>query len=940
MTKSTRYADKPRARLEVFFDATCWGLLAASLAWFGLWVTGRLWAFEVPRAAFAVTGLIWAVALGESEWQGGAARSSWGRTMLRVVIGHSVAVVTCVVVLPWLWPDTGSRIPWACAVWQGVMLLVFRHAVWLAMNRGARGWDESFRLTTMLALTPMTVWAYVTPRFVGGVDARWYGYVLADFVEQLRKGVFPVLVGQGPYAFNGAVHPYRSAPMFQNLAGVLDRLTGHSLGIFALQHLTVIVCAMAAALFAYWAMVRIVPTRRWTAVVAAAAYATSPGIFGLVATQEMYMSYMAAPWLPLLGGAVVEAIVWRRWNSYVMVALSMAALWLCHSPIALWAGGAAVAVLGIAAVRRCDQVRAWLSFAGMGALTGWLLYFHFKNVSEFVGQASGGALRGQWTLGVVAVTLVAVGLWMVQGWLAAAGVAVVSALIVGWQAPSWATVVAVVVGGGGLVHWWRRRGIAGCSSATGRHVWWCMVMAVALPLGALINSQWGPGITVTAADTAAFTRNFWPGVFLPITNVARLSDLQPGLAAWGLTACALVAVVLGARRLAGPMLVLMAFALLLFPLFPVVSHLWGLFPTDLLVATSGAVNLRLTPAWVTLMCFTGLAGITWMQLRWPRWRFALIGALGLAVVWNILQLQHLDRRLVALTFSQVQTSDLLRTENVPLAIYDYNFLGAPPFFSNGVMDYHDQSRLLRRDGSTPLTTQRASPSRPIRQLDLVATSVAPNGWYPLGPELKLAPEERLRLRFRFSVAGVGGMLILSGQHLYREYILPSSGGEKSFGSGVGNAHDLVVWNSGSEPITFSFYWVTSQQIPAGGEPFAMVEVFDDPVSSGPVYTESLIPYRATITASQEAILETPRRFTPGYRALVNGVSTKPVQTLDGQLGVPVPAGESNVTISFKGTPSFWRAAWVSLLGCVVVAVSLIIECVREVRAAGLARRGG
>ena len=67
--------------------------------------------------------------------------------------------------------------------------------------------------------------------------------MLADFVPQLRAGIFPVVVGQTELAFNGAVDPLRVAPslFYHRLAGFLDLVTGRQLGCFVRRHLCVLV---------------------------------------------------------------------------------------------------------------------------------------------------------------------------------------------------------------------------------------------------------------------------------------------------------------------------------------------------------------------------------------------------------------------------------------------------------------------------------------------------------------------------------------------------------------------------------------------------------------------------------------------------------------------------------------------------------------------------
>jgi len=179
---------------------------------------------------------------------------------------------------------------------------------------------------------------YFQPRLLGAGDALWYHHLLADAVTQFRAGVFPVFVGQSDFSFNGAVYPLRAAPYYQYLAGLLDLMTGRTLGFFALQHLTVILSFVAGAFSAYAALLWLAPAHRWTAALLALLYVMCPGVAGLLYAQDLYMSCMTIPWVPLAFAAMI------RWFDDetspappVVLAASLAALWWAHSPIALWA---------------------------------------------------------------------------------------------------------------------------------------------------------------------------------------------------------------------------------------------------------------------------------------------------------------------------------------------------------------------------------------------------------------------------------------------------------------------------------------------------------------------------------------------------------------------------------------------------------------------------
>ena len=86
-----------------------------------------------------------------------------------------------------------------------------------------------------------------------------------DFVEQLCAGVFPVFLGQGEQAWNGAIHPFRSAPFYFTLVGGWDFLTWRSLSPIALEHLALLTATLSAALGVYTTGIWLAPRRGWLA---------------------------------------------------------------------------------------------------------------------------------------------------------------------------------------------------------------------------------------------------------------------------------------------------------------------------------------------------------------------------------------------------------------------------------------------------------------------------------------------------------------------------------------------------------------------------------------------------------------------------------------------------------------------------------------------------
>ncbi len=196
--------------------------------------------------------------------------------------------------------------------------------------------QETARILALLGVAAWLLHPFATTRQVGAGDALWYANMLADFVTQLRSGVFPVFVGQTEFAFNGAVYPLRVAPLYQHLAGVIDLLTGRQLGWFALQHATVLVCGVAGIFSCYFSLCAVANTRRWEAVAFATLYLSCPGLLGTIYTQDLYMTWMTVPFAPLAVYGMVRTFERDDLVAQLWLAAPLAALWLAHSPIALW----------------------------------------------------------------------------------------------------------------------------------------------------------------------------------------------------------------------------------------------------------------------------------------------------------------------------------------------------------------------------------------------------------------------------------------------------------------------------------------------------------------------------------------------------------------------------------------------------------------------------
>jgi hypothetical protein len=192
------------------------------------------------------------------------------------------------------------------------------------------------RVLLLAAVAFLVASPFLTRRGVGTGEAYNYSLAVADGVTQLRAGVFPVLAGQTPFAFNGRVHPLRNAPYLVYLAGAIDLGTGHLLGFPALQNLS-LACSLLAGFFASYAALRW-GTRcpPWPAAFLACVYGTGAALLASAYSLDLYMTVHAAPFVPLALAAVARQGTARSARNDFFLAAALAAAWWAHPPVALW----------------------------------------------------------------------------------------------------------------------------------------------------------------------------------------------------------------------------------------------------------------------------------------------------------------------------------------------------------------------------------------------------------------------------------------------------------------------------------------------------------------------------------------------------------------------------------------------------------------------------
>jgi hypothetical protein len=768
---------------------------------------------------------------------------------------------------------------------------------------------------------------FLTAFRIGGVDALWYANMIRGVTDQIAAGHFPVPVGQGASAWNGGVHPFRSAPVFPVLAALWDVLTGGRLGQFGLQHLTVLTSAVLGTVGFYIGAAKIMPARRWSAAGIAFLYLAAPSWLAIIVDTEDYMSYMAFAALPLVLYGNARSVLGSGERGYVPLGAGLALVWMCHPPIAFITSIATLFIQTGAAISR--GFSAWRGNVACAAVFAVLSAYYFVSMNEVPKYYEGSPLRAE-VITVLALALFFIGLGRCvlsprnPGWAACA---LLGAVVAGEASRPWLIWMLASTffwfGAAAVARWTKRIDL-------GRHAFAIMFacgLLGAATAEAIIGPDY-PGVYKAALKCLSGNTEVFAAYLAPISAPIRsVGIFQLG---WGLD----LALAAGALSLFGvrPLGAKVFFAASLglgicFVRVPLVSNfLDGYFPGNLAAMCGVPLNLRIMPV---IASFSAMTGVLWLAaLPSPsRWSVPASAALAVLVGWGGFEAARFVIGGRKLTNSPAQTAESMRPENVALSRYAYDLMRIPFYYSNGETDPRFESRLLDASGNLlvgPLETAHILEARGVRRIALVCRPFPkdPN-WIDIYPTITLMPGEHVLLRFEFDPDRVyNGYMMMFAEDGYREYHLPDSGEAKSFGIGGSHTSVLSLWNSGGQAEHYHFEEVREpgNDIKVDGGLFADLSISEVEPGALPVRLDSMIPYRASVSSAAGGWLETFVLYLPGYRGWVDGNPAPVARSGESLVEVRVPPGNHTVEVRFVGTPRLWAAAFVSMAGWVALAV--------------------
>jgi len=235
-----------------------------------------------------------------------------------------------------------TALTWMLAAWATLM--------GGALARWEPGWSGLGRHAFLAGAATYAVWPFLDAQFSGAGDAYDYSLQVADYVSQLRSGIWPIFVGQSAYGFIGTVHTLRTAPAFTHLAGLCDVLTLRGLSFLAVLKLTLFMAGVGGGLSMYLVGRRILGAGQANAAAALAAlYLWSPGVLAPLYLSDMYATFTAIPWLPwVMAGLIRISERPDRSEGWIWWGLGMGGLWWSHAPTAMWALLVSGLILGLA----------------------------------------------------------------------------------------------------------------------------------------------------------------------------------------------------------------------------------------------------------------------------------------------------------------------------------------------------------------------------------------------------------------------------------------------------------------------------------------------------------------------------------------------------------------------------------------------------------------
>jgi hypothetical protein len=701
---------------------------------------------------------------------------------------------------------------------------------------------------------------FCSSRFMGAGDATWYNLLLTDVLAQVRAGVLPVYVGQTYQNWNG--FPLVLAPAYYGLGVLIDFVTGHTLTATEAQHATVVFSALAGAWSMYYFLGRLLPGRRWPPFFLAILYVCCPGVIGVIYVMDMYLSFMALPYLPVFVYGLVCYSRRPRYGAVALLAASLSLLWAAHPPIALWCSTLALAFwFGAALVRRQPLIDVGFALC-LGGTFLMLSAWHFTSVLAL------GMHNGAYTLKSAPEEKSSV--------IALVSPSYVKCILEMLASPLPQVFVPLAVGE-------ELRSLR--SLQLGYSLWAIFLIA------ALVATRHGDrSLRLLVGVLALLLVFLFPFPFVTPWLWSHLPHLYQITSLWPmqrfymiLAAISCFAGILAVRGWLGSPQSFLRVGLISR------SPRLGVAPNESRAVFGVGVK--------SLVCAVALVLLACWSLREAR-KLRDFG-------WTIQE--------------PAEPSLVIREENIPLHYCNLLNPAQPHAATFRVHDPVLHNRLLvprEEDWEVATTNEEAAAAVPpdpdcgsLRQdVRFPFTGSGGPGLSPL-LHFNVEPGRRYLLSVRVRTRNFRGHVHVLSDSLRQSHAMP-------FDKPEGEVMHLPVWTTAPCRQAVKVYMSGDR---ARVEKDCSVEI--SPVGltcyeadALPIRVRSLMPYAATVGCDRACVLETHRQFLPGYCAIVNGNQVEVECSPEGMAMVPLSPGENEVTLVYRGTALMRWAFAVSAFG--------------------------
>lgn len=406
-------------------------------------------------------------------------------------------------------------------------------------------------------------------------------------------------------------------------------------------------------------------------------------------------------------------------------------------------------------------------------------------------------------------------------------------------------------------------------------------------------------------------RQTFPAVLEPVSETASfVTDLQLGWSLWVLLLGGIGYAIYSRKpallALAVCGIILVCFA---FPIPGINRWLWMSVPQAVVDVTNGAPTQRLYAILAALAATLAAACLAVL----PRRHKSDAVILGVALLWSGIELRPFFVRGPLITNPKARTEASLLPETLPLTRYSLGMLTyGDRFFSNGVMDFNLEQRVLASNRRTYIVSDvaaiapghdfgRRTSFPELPDYFLGSSRSGDNVWVNLDKTITLMPGEHYLLALDFPDPTWNGLLQLKGDGFYREYSLPYSGYSFSFGSAKFSSRVIPLETSGSVPLELTVTFIN--QDPDANmrryRHFARYQLIPYDSSKLPIRVKSLAPLVVDVDSPASGWLETSRCFTAGWAATVDGRPAAVIKSWNDLVAVQIGAGKSVVRLIYR-----------------------------------------